>query len=260
MATYRSCIVTSLRILGLLEPLELDPEGKGRQALLRVQQALFHRPFAGTSEHRALLINDCVVMATPLDSQSYAGSFGKAIYALLVELMSGQLGLSTQDGIWIQGAIAIGEVLLGRDSLYGPGILKAKRLQAVARRPRILVDLPTVRHLNSLSSHNDSFAKEASRLMSVCLRKSTSGHWFTDYLAVMGLAKSPVPPYEKLLSEHKERIESRLRHVLRTDIRHRQFAWLARYHNRTVRAYGRRTGAVTAHLLIPTAQPLDLLP
>lgn len=134
-------------------------------------------------------------------------------------------------GLYVRGAVTIGEISFDEDYAMGTGFVKAYGLEtSVAQYPRIIID---ERALASILNH-PFFSGMVSRVLSI----DHDGSSFVDYLklACADCVASP-DAFAELLKEHQAWTRHFCKEKTIDPKRQQKQDWLADYHNDTVSLY-----------------------
>ena len=133
-------------------------------------------------------------------------------------------------GYFVRGAVAIGDVYVDGNLVFGPAILEAYEAeQNLVRDPRIvLASSAKVAVERHLEWHLNPGAAPQNR----GLLRDADGQFFVDYLEdTILMAEEEAGPLTKVLMEHKSRVEERLQTHQAVPRIWSKYEWVARYHN-----------------------------
>ena len=133
-------------------------------------------------------------------------------------------------GYLVRGAIAVGDLYMDDDVVFGPALLEAyDGEQKLARDPRIVLT-PSAAGL--VEEHWKWYGGVERAPHNRSLLRAADGQMFVDYLEETVLvAEEEAGPFTETLLEHKERVEGRLE-THRSEPRiWSKYEWVARYHN-----------------------------
>lgn len=137
-----------------------------------------------------------------------------------------------KDGIIVRGAIAVGDIHVGEDIIFGNGLVEAYKLESEkAIVPRIILSKGII---ELCQKYHGYYAKEDSPFARVLLGDA-DGNVFLNYLHnpyLDGGSAEYIFEVNNFLKIHKEIIEKKLEDYS-SDIRiFDKYAWLGSYHNK----------------------------
>ncbi|HNN92319.1 MAG TPA: hypothetical protein PKI03_08625 [Pseudomonadota bacterium] len=233
MAQLSNCIIVSARVLGLRKILRRKPNSLAPQAMAGLREVL------GTlkTPETAIQIEDRLLLICPVPDDEEAGYHAQIVLAeLMQELAFLQLQLAETDGLFLSGALVLGQVLAertqGRYDLSGPGVRHAHRVARDNRAPCLLFDRPLA---NRAALYFD--AAEPPTIWQH-VQHDGWGRYFLDYLSLLSnFEPSGRSSLWAIVGHHKAAIQRKLGNE-RSD--HPVplapwLSWLLCYHNRVVR-------------------------
>jgi hypothetical protein len=233
MAQLSNRVIVSARVLGLRKILRRKPNSLAPQAMAGLRELVGKLRTPET----AIQIEDRIVLVCPVvDDEDEAGFLSEKILAeLLAELAFLQLRLA-EEGFFLSGSVAWGQVLAERTSgqhdLSGPGIRRAHRLARNNRAPCLFLD-PALANRAALSF-------DAIEQPSIWqhVQHDGWGSYFLDYLSLLAnFEPSGRGSLWAIVGNHKAAIARKLG-AERANPKFpvaRWLVWLACYHNRVVR-------------------------
>lgn len=236
---YRPAIVTFVDILGFRDVI-------GRRDALQIFDLIQEiRTRAGTSDDmqhpgseglnwtRVHAFSDSVVRVRTYDSDYREG----ALFYELIDLVHAQTELAGK-GILIRGGMTADDIYSTADLAYGPAFVRAYDLESkLSNYPRIILDpvlIKAVRDDKRLRSSQHTLDEEIQYLRRL-VRQGDDGLWFVDYLGASATEFDEYEYYLEFLSRHKQMILEKASALEPTSPLLTKFAWLAKYHNSTVR-------------------------
>jgi hypothetical protein len=254
LRAHRS-IVVALELLGLDD---LDaPEQRVRLAVDFVQELLGETTQTGRSDpslaSRLLVSGHRVLRVVPLRPHD------SVLFRELTELLLLQLLLFSH-GVFVRGALTLGEVAMRSDVLTGSGVTRAVRLRdTVAESTRIVMDpvlLRAVEQEPNLRASHHSVTQELGYLRGL-LRLDADGVWFLDYLREANSGFGDEATAIAVLEEHAAVLRRELAGCTSLDASSRPWMWLLGYHNRAVQEHAERAGSEPSpDLLVASDGPL----
>lgn len=146
-------------------------------------------------------------------------------------LASTQFNLATTENVLIRGGVCYGQIVASDDVTFGPGLVKAYRLESeFAVYPRIVVDRDLAVRLLANDDHG---------LVGRLLRRGDDGAYFIDYLFNATHQCFWMDEWRdgcELLSQHRDFVMNRLREdVTKQPEKVKQkLIWLGLYHNAVI--------------------------
>ena len=132
-------------------------------------------------------------------------------------------------GFFIRGGLAVDQLFMDENSVYGAGLLEAYRLESsVAVNPVVVLCDKTMKLVDK---HIRYYAGESAPQMRHVLR-GPDGRYFLNYLTeciVEGADQEYLDA--KSLRQHRNRIQSALKAYSAVPAVFSKFSWLAAYHN-----------------------------
>jgi hypothetical protein len=134
-----------------------------------------------------------------------------------------------QAGRFIRGSIAVGDLYIDRDIVFGAGLLEAYDVeQKLARDPRIVLAPSAVRYLTQhLARHEDPHGAPHNRDLLV----DADGQTFLNYLDSILIAESEHGPFYDELLGHKDQVTQALQAHRGDPKVWSKYEWVAKYHN-----------------------------
>ncbi len=173
------------------------------------------------------VFTDNIVIGSPVSDPSRLAE--PEIVGLFGNLGFFQLSM-LRHGYFVRGSIAVGDLYMDSDVVFGPALLEAYDAeQRLARDPRIVL-APSVAKL--VEQHWEWYGGVERAPHNRSLLRDADGQVFVDYLEETVLvAEQEAGPFTDTLEEHKEAVETRLA-AHRSEPRiWSKYEWVARYHN-----------------------------
>lgn len=167
---------------------------------------------------------DNVVLAHPDFSSEMESEFGLILYPIREYQFKMAL-----NGFFIRGGLAVGQLFMDKNSVYGAALLESYRLESnIAVNPIVVLCDDTMKMVDE---HLKYYAKgEAPQLRD--LLKGPDGRYFINYLMeciIDGMEEQHLDTASLIL--HKQQIEKALKTYSTIPTVFSKFAWLASYHN-----------------------------
>jgi hypothetical protein len=167
---------------------------------------------------------DNVVIGHPITGRGDAES---ELAHLMSDLASLQLGFILEAGLFIRGGVAIGELYMDDDIVYGVGLLDAIGSEKVADSPRVVLH-PTA--VQAIRQHFRYYGPVARAPQARRLLRDEDGQVFVNYLAETWDDLGDTRNYD-YLARHRDIVAARLHEHRRQPRVWSKYAWVARYHN-----------------------------
>lgn len=199
-----------------------------RQFIRTWRRALRDRPFGSQDRSRSWevrIFSDSMAISHPITLQELSGDFEMG--SLLSQISLLQLGAITEDFFFLRGGLGIGDMFVGRDTVFGVALVEAYRAEScVADVPRIVLAVSAedfvMRSVGPRPSFDAPYVREVLRDEDGCL--------FVNYLQSC-IQTSGEPPISEWVQKHRDATAEALgRHKENPGIL-RKYAWVARYHN-----------------------------
>jgi hypothetical protein len=230
----KKSVVVFCDILGFSEEMRRAYiEGRADELLIKLRSALtesyellryessisigFSRAYATKT------FTDNIVIGFPItrDGESEMGN-------ALLHLGSMQLKL-VQSGFFIRGGIAIGDLYIDNDIVYGNGLIDAYKAESqLARDPRIILTESAIEYLHM---HLSYYAEVEDSPQYRELLRDVDGQIFFNYLDGILIAEYEHGPFYEELLKHKAIVEEKLEEFANNPIIWSKYAWVANYHN-----------------------------
>ena len=230
--TYRWALITFIDILGFSD-LVARSEGpaKIRSILSRLASFAASKQDAQheIDETAAVVFSDSIVRVRFLDGEYRTG----ALFQEVLKLLQVQ-GEMLADDVLLRGGITVGLIHVEGQMAFGPGLIRAYKLESeFANYPRIVVGPEVFRALREgkalIADHHD--LEDEVHYQKKLLRRGEDGFWFIDYL--FGFQEEMDDPGERVaLAEQHRTLIIKSANAARADSRVLQkHLWLARYVN-----------------------------
>jgi hypothetical protein len=185
-------------------------------------EAALKRPvgdfLAEDSPWPAAFFSDTLVMVSPVEGPMDVDS---ALMGLAVQASWVQVNLAASAGMFLRGALTMGDVYLREGLLFGPALVEAydlERLRAV--NPRIVLSDDAVA---AMRHEMEQYGPEEGAY----LREEQDGTIFIDYLDILLDDLDPVPSIER----HRDVVRAKLDAHTGDSGRWEKYRWVAEYHD-----------------------------
>lgn len=226
MATYKTCFVAYLDILGFRFLIERLNSGQVEQLRYKLGAALplWSTPKGSSpiAEYRGKIFSDSITMSVPINRVEAPH------FLLHVANFQGALA---SIGIFVRGAVVCGNHYEDREVLFGPAMIHAADLEgAMAIWPRVVVH-PDVLDICYHCDTWSDFDQAASGGIGPLLRKDSDGITYLNYIRMYyGSFDSPELAGQ-FLTKHRDHVIEKAREAAGNLRRLAKYYWLATYHN-----------------------------
>jgi len=209
--------------------------------------------FNGSTDESMLYFKsftDNVVLAHPRFSDDMESEFGFILWS--VNEYQFQMALK---GFFIRGGLAVGQLFMDENSVYGAALLEAYRLESkIAVNPVVVLCDDTMKLVDK---HIEYYSGEIAPQLRHVL-KGPDGRYFLNYLTEC-IIEGDDGDYlnAESLCLHKEQIEKALKIYAGIPTVFSKFAWLAAYHNYfcdTVSSYPEYKASLKVSALLAATQ------
>lgn len=168
--------------------------------------------------------SDNIVIGYPLFSMEIE----QALWHIFGLLASFQLHMILS-GFFLRGAIAVGELYIDSEIIFGKGLLEAhKGEQEQARDPRIILTNSAEKHIKE---HLTSCIAPKDSPHYRDLFRDADGKIFLNYLERILIAEAELGPSFDELRGHKTIVEEKLKENIDRPAIWSKYLWVANYHN-----------------------------
>lgn len=227
---HRLSYCAFLDVLGFSERIRASYKDGSADELLEHFHKILAKSIAqfekGTAESMLYFksFTDNVVLAHPRFSDDMESEFAFILWA--INEYQFQMALK---GFFIRGGLAVDQLFMDRNSVYGAALLEAYRLESkVAVNPVVVLCDNTMKLVDKhITYYSGEIAPQLRHVL-----KGPDGRYFLNYLTEC-IVEGDDRDYldEKSLRLHKKQIESALKTYAAIPTVFSKFAWLAAYHN-----------------------------
>jgi hypothetical protein len=228
---HRTSYCAFLDVLGFSERIRQSfQNGKGNDLLQEFHALLKERITSiekDTSESLLYFksLTDNIILAHPRFSEDMESEFGFILWSI-----SEYQFAMAQHGFFIRGGLSIGPLFVDNNSVYGPALLEAYRLESKVAVNPIVILCDNTKEL--VLRHINYYANKAGSPQNRYVLVNSDGRFFINYLSECSLQ---VDGYEEIdwnaLRIHKEKVEAALTEHSAAPTIFAKFSWLAAYHN-----------------------------
>lgn len=233
----RRSVAAFLDILGYKSQIKAAfSQGRSHEELQKLRRALdlayrhlkeAHCP-GERQRFQARGFTDNLVIGYPISD----GESGSCDVLAVVNYLSYLQAELARQGYFLRGALAVGELYMDEDIVFGPSLLEAYDAeQCLAKYPRVIL----------CKSATDTIDPTSFPWLSegvVNLLKDSDGCVFIDYLkATVMLAYPDDRPFCEILDDHRTQICARLKEFHECAKVLEKYEWAANYHNFFCRRY-----------------------
>lgn len=233
-ARTKSSVVCVLDLLGFVSEMKAAYEnGAADKLLVRLREALsvagkeFNEDIPGvtntTWSWHVKMYTDNVVVGSPIIFSDAEGELGN----LMLVLRYFQLDMASR-GFFLRGGIAIGQLYMDDEIVFGDGLAEAYRVESsLARDPRITLSESFTPYVKR---HLGFYRKPAESPHNQVLLRDADGQLFVNYLGA-AFDDYPENPDFSLISAHREAVTTKLEQYKTAPPIWGKYAWVANYHN-----------------------------
>ncbi len=234
--SYRRCLVTFIDLLGFKKMIEAPlPAHEIASTLNLVRKHTRDDEDIGKLYNSAFFaFSDSLVRILPIDTEvNKRHPIGLPFFEIL-QMVHAQASLANR-GIFIRGAMTIGNMHFDPETAFGPALVAAYQLESqTALYPRIIIDPALLLEVSTnllLKKDVHTFDREKAYIKDM-LRQDADGFWHIDYLHAMIDESDSEAHYFRFLKEHKKHIESNIKTENHSVFS--KMGWLSSYHNEAV--------------------------
>jgi len=227
----RHSVVAFVDILGFKElatkacdrAMATDLLSRLRRALRQSLDQLryYERPNApGSDIYRVRIFTDNIVIAHPIFEDA------EMEFGLLFTQLAIFQALMATHGFFVRGGVAIGEVTIDEDLVFGPGLVKAYEAESTsARDPRIVLSDEAA---DAVRGHTRYYGSASESPQASEYLIDADGQLFVNYLHAALLDGAS---RFDIVAKHKNAVQDQLRLMRSRPPLWSKYAWAATYHN-----------------------------
>ena len=241
MNEYKIAIITFFDILGFGQLVEKNnnPENIFDVLSLVKKSSEPDGELASLYDMSFVNFSDTVVRTKNILSETNLQDPPGILFHEILDMVHIQVELAAR-GIFIRGSITIGKIFVENGLIYGPGLVRAYKLESkIASYPRIIIDpdlLKIFDGTNALKSSIHTHDMEKGYLKNL-LRKDIDGLWFIDYLRGSEIEFEDAFDYYGFLLKNANVIRKATKDLKELNDVVQKYSWLANYHNSVVEEY-----------------------
>ncbi len=137
-----------------------------------------------------------------------------------------QLGFALE-GLFVRGGIAVGDLYMDDDLVFGVGLLDAVASEKAADVPRVVLNEPAT---EMVKQHLKSYLYAEDAPQSSDLLRDEDGRLFLNYLGEAWQDHTEQPDYS-IVDQHRKIVSERLSAFRASPRVWSKYSWVARYHN-----------------------------
>lgn len=229
---YRKSVITFLDILGFQEIVNSYGADDISKMLDAVSEVAGNALQPGGERTEILSFSDSIIRMRPTKD----GDFIENLIHEVRDLAWAQWSLM-EHGILVRGGTTIGEVLSAPGRAFGPGFVRAYKLESsLAGAPRIVIDPAVVENIRAQLRTMQSEDRERTiNLLRIHLRHGDDGLWCIDYIASV-TSRMDQDPGECVcaLQRFRNTIIAKTNGIKSDSLVLPKYLWLIRYHNASV--------------------------
>lgn len=215
------CAVLFVDLLGVHAMAEGPDSQAHLVALERALRSTYRDFLQPGSAWPAAMFSDTLVVAAPVVSSDDESALG----GLVLQATWLQQALIWR-GLFVRGALTIGDFHILDGLLYGQALVDAYRLESTrAIHPRIVLGTSAAAALEQALGF---YADPTSSPQNLTLMRDDHGYVFINYLEALFDEPYDVVPY---VDEHRRIVQARLRQFRQDRQRWEKYRWVAEYHN-----------------------------
>jgi hypothetical protein len=142
-------------------------------------------------------------------------------------------------GILIRGDVALGNVYISENKMFGPALIDAYELESnFANYPRLILSPDLLNIIETDYAFTEDFYSviEAKKHIKTQISKGDNGIWFVDYLkAIEDEMDAPEEDYPIFLMNNKKLIVNASKKYSGLSNISSKYVWLASYHNLNIK-------------------------
>ena len=235
---YRQSVITFIDILGFKNLIAKSTYQQISEKLNTIRRLSgFNEKEDGEGfKPKIIQFSDSIIRIRPLDSQANMKLRYGLIFDEMLDLVHMQSELINH-GVCIRGGVSIGNVHFDKETLFGPGFVRAYELESTyANYPRIVVDPNIIAKLHKdkrLTSAQNALSNEFSYI-SKNIRKESDGIYFIDYLRAFQTEVDEPEYVPEFLKNHKNIILENAGGATELTAVSAKYLWMANYHNTVI--------------------------
>ena len=264
MSEYTKSIVTFIDILGFGDLVRnKTAEEMGEIIRITEESSQTEQWQVSSSGRRSIVFSDTIISSCPL-----VGPMGPQCHSLLFDeimtVMHLQVKLMDKAGIFVRGALTIGDIHHDEEAVYGPAVIDGYEIESkLCNFPRVVIDpkvLQAFEDKEALRTIDHSY-EDDSQIVESLLRQDADGLWFVDYLSAIQTELDDRGYYLVILKKHKELILCRASENKKLNSIALKYNWLASYHNKVVQEMLDKRILSTKHdkVFLITAKELETM-
>jgi len=186
------------------------------------------------NQQRFTNFSDCCVRSTPIvRTDGEWNGFGILAHEILT-IVHAQMTLIMSEGVFLRGAITLGDIHHEDGTVFGPALVRAYQLEStVAEYPRIIIDPRIIERFRTSEDLDSDWHDHDQEMGYVAdwLKKGSDGLYFIDYLRLVISESDNTAEALEFFRRHRDLIteqanlnENRLGIAVK-------YNWLIEYHN-----------------------------
>lgn len=213
-----------------------------------------------------IAFSDSIVRTSALAMPSGDAARYGILFHELLSLVHAQMDLIARHGVFLRGAVSIGQAYHEGTTIFGPGLIRAYETESeLALFPRVILDPVVLKKYteegSTLKAGHHSL-KQDTEYVSKLIREDADGVWFVDYLKAVASELDEPEAYPGVVLRHKEAILEAAKGQGALNKVSQKYNWLARYHNRVAEEIGAgyfgENGVAMERVLITPKEMLTL--
>lgn len=240
---YQESIVTFIDILGFSQLVASSRAEEIDRKLRAVTQFAtpadneeFDEFEVETYEPTVIQFSDSVIRVRPLESPANIEYQIGILFHEILDLVHAQ-GELANEGILIRGGIALGDVHIDGNTVFGPAFVEAYNLESrIANYPRIVIapNLFAAAKSNRLLKSTNHETEEEIQYIKNLVTVGDDGIAYVDYCRAVQRELDDPYTYPDFLNQHREVILANVSGQENINSITNKYMWLSRYHNSCV--------------------------
>lgn len=227
----RKSVVAVLDVLGFVDAMRSAYSTKNdakllvdfRSALTAAYQDFEDKASTKGSEFYVKAFTDNIVIGQPITFEDAEGELG----SVMLSLREYQLEMTIR-GFFVRGGVAIGELYMDDEIVYGDALIEAYDAeQNIARDPRVVMAKSAQSYI---ADQFKFYGEPAEAPHNQVLLRDVDGQLFLNYLGTIYDWEPEFPLFSKL-DQHRTVVESKLKEFANRPSIWSKYAWVAAYHD-----------------------------
>lgn len=240
---YKNCLVSFFDILGFREIINNKDPDFISEVLCNLRKHAKPDDFLqSTYEIDSIAFSDNIVRSVHIESNANIERPNGLLWFELFQLAWLQSQLIFEYGVFLRGAITVGQLCIQDEIVFGPGLVRAYELESKESiYPRILIDdelLDLFRETHPLLGAAHHELEDDQAYINEYAITDSDGKRFINYLSIshITLDDNFIEVFS-VLDRHYKRVVEAATNNLENERVLEKYRWTANYHNRVVESY-----------------------